>query len=118
MTTREAEQRNFIGDVLDALSAESKRLASMKAQLTTALANHDRIYVAVQAKARCDAFAEVAAWVKSRDVAEFVKRDENQDYPLIQGIFLIFTVTLLLANFAADALYVLFDPRVRVGARQ
>ena len=29
---------------------------------------------------------------------------ENQDYPLIQGIFLIFTVALLLANFLADAL--------------
>jgi peptide/nickel transport system permease protein len=43
---------------------------------------------------------------------------ENQDYPLIQGIFLIFTVALLLANFLADAVYVLVDPRVRVGARQ
>jgi len=43
---------------------------------------------------------------------------ENQDYPLIQGIFLIFTVALLLANFLADAVYVLVDPRVRVGAHQ
>ena len=43
---------------------------------------------------------------------------ENQDYPLIQGIFLIFTVALLLANFLADALYVFVDPRVRVGAHQ
>jgi peptide/nickel transport system permease protein len=38
----------------------------------------------------------------------------NEDYPLMQGIFLIITVTLLLANFLADALYVLLDPRVRV----
>jgi peptide/nickel transport system permease protein len=40
----------------------------------------------------------------------------NEDYPLMQGIFLIITVTLLVANFLADALYVLVDPRVRVGA--
>jgi peptide/nickel transport system permease protein len=39
---------------------------------------------------------------------------ENQDYPLMQGIFLIFTVALLLANFLSDALYVFLDPRVRV----
>jgi peptide/nickel transport system permease protein len=41
---------------------------------------------------------------------------ENEDYPLIQGIFLIFTVALLMANFLADALYVFLDPRVRVEA--
>jgi peptide/nickel transport system permease protein len=40
----------------------------------------------------------------------------NEDYPLMQGIFLIITITLLVANFLADALYVLVDPRVRVGA--
>ncbi|HJX47337.1 MAG TPA: ABC transporter permease [Gaiellaceae bacterium] len=40
----------------------------------------------------------------------------NEDYPLMQGIFLIITVTLLVANFLADALYVLVDPRVRVEA--
>ena len=38
----------------------------------------------------------------------------NEDYPLMQGIFLIITVTLLFANFLADALYVVLDPRVRV----
>ena len=40
----------------------------------------------------------------------------NEDYPLMQGIFLIITVTLLVANFLAEALYVFVDPRVRVGA--
>jgi peptide/nickel transport system permease protein len=38
---------------------------------------------------------------------------QNEDYPLIQGIFLIFTVALLMANFLADACYVFLDPRVR-----
>jgi peptide/nickel transport system permease protein len=40
----------------------------------------------------------------------------NEDYPLMQGIFLIITVTLLVFNFLADAFYVLLDPRVRVQA--
>ncbi len=40
----------------------------------------------------------------------------NQDYPLMQGIFLIFTLTLLLANFLVEMLYVFIDPRVRVEA--
>jgi peptide/nickel transport system permease protein len=40
----------------------------------------------------------------------------SEDYPLMQGIFLIITVTLLVANFLAEALYVLVDPRVRVEA--
>jgi peptide/nickel transport system permease protein len=38
----------------------------------------------------------------------------SEDYPLMQGIFLVITVTLLVANFLADALYVVVDPRVRV----
>lgn len=43
---------------------------------------------------------------------------QNEDYPLMQGIFLIFTVTLLLASFLADALYAVFDPRVRMDSHQ
>lgn len=39
---------------------------------------------------------------------------ENEDYPLMQGIFLIFTIALLVANFFADALYTFLDPRVRL----
>ncbi len=37
----------------------------------------------------------------------------NQDYPLLQGIFLVVTFTVLSANFLADIVYVLLDPRVR-----
>jgi peptide/nickel transport system permease protein len=36
-----------------------------------------------------------------------------RDYPLMQGIFLIITLVVLVANFAADAAYVLLDPRTR-----
>ena len=38
----------------------------------------------------------------------------NEDYPLMQGIFLIFTITLLVASFLADVLYVFLDPRIRM----
>lgn len=39
----------------------------------------------------------------------------NDDFPLMQGIFLIIVLCVIVANFAADLLYVLVDPRVRRG---
>lgn len=36
-----------------------------------------------------------------------------RDYPVMQGIYLMITVTVLLANFIADMSYVLLDPRAR-----
>jgi peptide/nickel transport system permease protein len=36
-----------------------------------------------------------------------------RDYPLLQGIFLIITFAVLIANLAADSVYVLLDPRTR-----
>jgi peptide/nickel transport system permease protein len=35
------------------------------------------------------------------------------DYPLMQGLFLMLTLSVLVANFIADILYVRLDPRVR-----
>jgi peptide/nickel transport system permease protein len=37
----------------------------------------------------------------------------SRDYPLLQGIFLMITLMVLLANFAVDVMYVLLDPRAR-----
>jgi len=37
----------------------------------------------------------------------------NLDYPLLQGIFLLITFTVLSANFLADTLYYVLDPRTR-----
>jgi peptide/nickel transport system permease protein len=37
----------------------------------------------------------------------------NLDYPLMQGIFLMITFAVLLANLIVDVLYVRLDPRVR-----
>jgi peptide/nickel transport system permease protein len=39
----------------------------------------------------------------------------NQDYFLLQGIFLFVVLGVLLANFLIDIIYVIVDPRVRVG---
>jgi peptide/nickel transport system permease protein len=37
----------------------------------------------------------------------------NEDYPLMQALFLIIVVCVVVANFLADLVYVLVDPRVR-----
>jgi peptide/nickel transport system permease protein len=38
-----------------------------------------------------------------------------RDYPLMQGIFLVITLVVLAANFVADLVYLLLDPRTREG---
>ncbi len=37
----------------------------------------------------------------------------NEDYPLMEAIFLVITLAVLAANFIADLVYVLLDPRAR-----
>ncbi len=37
----------------------------------------------------------------------------SRDYPVMQGVFLMITATVLIANFIADMSYVLLDPRAR-----
>jgi peptide/nickel transport system permease protein len=39
----------------------------------------------------------------------------NQDFPLIQGLFFVFTAAIIIANLISDLLYGYLDPRVRVG---
>jgi peptide/nickel transport system permease protein len=36
-----------------------------------------------------------------------------KDYPLMQGIFLVITIAVLVANLLADIAYLLLDPRTR-----
>jgi peptide/nickel transport system permease protein len=36
-----------------------------------------------------------------------------KDYPLMQGIFLIITISVLVANLLADVAYLVLDPRTR-----
>jgi peptide/nickel transport system permease protein len=37
----------------------------------------------------------------------------SKDYPLMQGIFLVITISVLVANLIADVAYLLLDPRTR-----
>jgi peptide/nickel transport system permease protein len=40
---------------------------------------------------------------------------DNLDYALLEGVFLVIAVAVLGANFLADLVYVILDPRVRAG---
>lgn len=44
-----------------------------------------------------------------------VQAVRNQDYPLMQGLFLAITLSVLLANWLVDVAYVWLDPRTRGG---
>ena len=37
----------------------------------------------------------------------------TRDYPMMQGLFLVLSISVIVANFAADLVYGLLDPRVR-----
>ncbi len=37
----------------------------------------------------------------------------SHDYPLLQGLFLVLSVTVIVANFAADVVYAFVDPRIK-----
>lgn len=37
----------------------------------------------------------------------------TRDYPMMQGVFLVLSISVVLANFVADLIYGLLDPRVR-----
>ncbi|GAA2098303.1 ABC transporter permease [Microlunatus panaciterrae] len=41
-----------------------------------------------------------------------------RDYPVIQGILLVITITVVLANLIADLVYSVLDPRIRTGERE
>ena len=40
---------------------------------------------------------------------------QQRDYPVMQGVFFLITLTVLLANLLADSVYILLDPRIREG---
>jgi peptide/nickel transport system permease protein len=42
----------------------------------------------------------------------------QRDYPVMQGIFLILTFAVVVANLVADLLYSQLDPRIRVGTKE
>ena len=38
----------------------------------------------------------------------------QRDYPVMQGIFLVITASVVIANLLADLLYGRLDPRIRI----
>jgi peptide/nickel transport system permease protein len=42
-----------------------------------------------------------------------VRAIKSQDFPLLQGLFLLFAAVVIVANLVADILYTYLDPRVR-----
>jgi peptide/nickel transport system permease protein len=40
---------------------------------------------------------------------------QKRDYPVLQGIFLVVTISVVVANLIADLLYSRLDPRIRAG---
>jgi peptide/nickel transport system permease protein len=45
------------------------------------------------------------------------KAIQSRDYPLLQGIFLVITISVVVANLVADMLYSRLDPRIRTSGR-
>jgi peptide/nickel transport system permease protein len=39
----------------------------------------------------------------------------RRDYPVVMGVIVIFSITVLLANLVADIAYAAADPRIRLG---
>jgi peptide/nickel transport system permease protein len=46
-----------------------------------------------------------------------VESIEVQDVPTVQGLVMIAATTVILVNLAADILYMIIDPRIRLGSR-
>jgi len=46
-----------------------------------------------------------------------VRAIKSQDFPLLQGLFLLFSAVIIVANLVADILYTYLDPRVRAMPR-
>jgi peptide/nickel transport system permease protein len=44
-----------------------------------------------------------------------VQAIDAKDFPLLQGLFLVFSAAVIIANLVADLLYAYLDPRVRAG---
>ena len=49
---------------------------------------------------------------------QLLKAINQRDYPVMQGIFLVITVSVVFANLLADLLYGRLDPRIRVGKEE
>lgn len=44
---------------------------------------------------------------------ELLRATNGRDYPLMQGIFLIMSITIIVCNFLAEVMYAVLDPRIK-----
>ena len=52
-------------------------------------------------------------------IGVLLRNSVNQrDYPMMQGIFLVVTVSVVVANLLADLLYGRLDPRIRITSEE
>ena len=42
----------------------------------------------------------------------------KRDYTVMQGVFLVITLAVIIANFFADILYSWLDPRIKLGKQE
>jgi peptide/nickel transport system permease protein len=49
---------------------------------------------------------------------ELLRATSGRDYPLMQGVFLVMSITIVVSNFLAEVMYVLLDPRIKTGGGQ
>ena len=49
---------------------------------------------------------------------ELLRATSGRDYPLMQGVFIIMSITIVVSNFLAEVLYVVLDPRIKSKAEQ
>ena len=47
-----------------------------------------------------------------------IKAIEQRDYPLIQGILLIFACMIVVINLVTDLMYMVIDPKIRFGYKK
>ena len=50
--------------------------------------------------------------------SELWRSIQQRDYPMLQGIFLMVTISVVVANLIADLLYSRLDPRIRTGGSE
>lgn len=99
------------------LTARAKGLSNWAVIRTHALRNAQLPLVTLIA---LSAGSIVAGAIVVEDVFNYpgiglatVEAINKNDYPVLQGIFLILTIAVILANLAADLLYLKLDPRLR-----
>ena len=77
------------------------------------IARHEARVILAHGEKHVDVFDLIANEIERLRAIWFLQSVENQDYALMQGLFLMIVVAVLTAILAADAATVILDPRTR-----